>query len=122
MSRVAIVAGGRHYIMKDGDLDLLKMYFFKYGIDTVYSGHCLTGADPIGEQAAIECDLHLFCYPADWTHLGLKAGPVRNNAMAEKAVKVSKDGQPICILFPGGSGTISMERCAISHGLMVIHV
>ena len=51
---------------------------------------------------------------ANWEKYGKMAGPVRNRAMAKNA--------DIVILLPGGRGTTSMRKEAVSHGLIVIDI
>lgn len=41
------------------------------------------GADMLGEQYAIEYNLPLKIFPADWDKHGRAAGPIRNKQMAE---------------------------------------
>lgn len=43
------------------------------------------GADTLGEQYAKERGYKIKEFPADWTGLGRKAGPLRNEQMAEYA-------------------------------------
>lgn len=41
------------------------------------------GADAMGEQYAVEYNIPLKIYPADWEKHGRAAGPIRNRHMAE---------------------------------------
>jgi hypothetical protein len=54
-------------------------------ITEVVSGKEPNGADALGERWAKEHDIPIKDFPADWDHLGLVAGPIRNTAMAEYA-------------------------------------
>lgn len=53
-------------------------------ISEVVSGGA-RGADAMGERYAIEFNLPLKIYPADWNKHGRAAGPIRNQHMAEYA-------------------------------------
>lgn len=44
---------------------------------------CARGADKIGEKYALEHDVNLYKFPANWSKYGKSAGFVRNNEMAE---------------------------------------
>ncbi len=99
-----IIAGSRTF----NNYDLLKeqMDFLlsnKTNIEIV-SGTA-AGADLLGEQYAEEKGYKLIKFPADWS-LGKKAGPIRNQQMAEYA--------EACVVFWDGKsrGTQSMINCA----------
>lgn len=101
-----VIAGGRHYVFSDQDIKDLT----KFNIAKVISGGA-TGADQEGEKWATERGIPIEVFPANWKKYGRKAGPLRNRQMAEHADAV--------ILFPGGSGTRSMEKEAIDRGLPI---
>ena len=44
---------------------------------------CARGADKIGEQYALEHNVTLYKFPAEWNKYGKSAGFVRNNQMAD---------------------------------------
>ena len=50
----------------------------------IVSGHA-SGADALGEHYALERDLQLETYTADWKAHGRAAGPIRNAQMASVA-------------------------------------
>ena len=56
---------------------------------------CANGADRLGERYAMEHNLAIERYPADWYQYGKSAGPRRNAQMAKAAdaVLVFWDGQ-----------------------------
>ena len=56
----------------------------KLTITTVLSGGA-RGVDSLGEKWAEHRKLSLERYPADWASYGLAAGPLRNQAMVDKA-------------------------------------
>lgn len=76
-----IIAGTRTF----EDYDYLKEIIDKYkdSIDTIISGTA-RGADSLGERYAIENNIKLEKYPADWNKYGKSAGYKRNELMAEK--------------------------------------
>ena len=51
---------------------------------TIVSG-AARGADTLGEQYAAERGLDVIRFPADWKKFGRRAGPIRNEQMAEAA-------------------------------------
>ena len=77
----------------------------------VVSG-CASGADRLGEVVATELGLPIARFPALWALFGNQAGPMRNREMAKYA--------DACLLLPGGRGTLSMKRYALSFGLQVL--
>lgn len=107
----AVIAGGRDYHGTPEAYKWLRDALIENEVTKVLSGHC-TGADFIGEQAAVGMDLELELFPADWLKFGRAAGPMRNQLMAALA--------DICILFPGGRGTADMERRARKEGCKII--
>lgn len=52
-------------------------------------------------------------FPADWKRFRLRAGPLRNQQMADA-------GADACLAFPGGGGTADMVRRARAAGIPVI--
>lgn len=75
-----IVAGTRTF----EDYDFLKKVLSEpeYNITELVSGRS-KGADQLGERYAKENNIPLKLFPADWENLGRKAGPIRNEQMAE---------------------------------------
>ena len=80
-----IVAGSRDFT----DYELLKRQVNYYrahkGIITEIVSGGARGADMLGEQYAIEFNLPLKIFPADWDKHGRAAGPIRNRQMADYA-------------------------------------
>lgn len=105
-----IICGGRSYKLTEADRIYLDIWREHYNITEIVSGGC-SGADWGGEQWAKQCGLKITRFPANWTE-GKRAGPVRNQAMAEYA--------DCCAVFPGGKGTADMERRAKAEGLIII--
>lgn len=114
-----IIAGGRNF--KDYDLLEKSVFFFikEYGgIGEIVSGCQVTtdkktgekyGADYLGERFAAKFEIPVERFPADWSHLGRRAGYERNKKMAEYASH--------CICFWDGKsrGTGMMISLAKKH-------
>jgi len=107
-----IVAGGRdfnNYELLKEKLDKLHRHF---GGFEVVSGKA-RGADSLGERYALENNLPIAEFPADWDKHGKKAGFLRNADMADYA-----DG---CIVFWDGvsKGTQHMINLAKEKGIQL---
>lgn len=102
-----IIAGGRNYHLTAEDFNWLDSI---PDITEVVSGGC-KGADAGGEAWATLRKIPIKRFNADWVKHGKAAGPLRNRQMAQYADAV--------ILFPGGRGTESMYREAISAQLRI---
>lgn len=101
-----ILAGGRHYRFDDMDWERLRLL---NPTEIVCGG--ATGADECGRQWAIDREIPVKTFPADWAKHRRAAGPIRNRQMAEYADAVA--------LFPGGKGTESMYNEAVKAGLTI---
>lgn len=96
-----VVAGGRDYSLTQADRTWLLELCRRHKVTEIVSGGA-RGADRGGEECAELFGLALTVFPADWKTHGRGAGPIRNRQMAEYTNLVA--------LFPGGSGTRSMQR------------
>ena len=112
MSRM-IICGGRDRHLTDGDRVMLDIWHRVLGITEIVSGGA-RGVDADGKAWAIARGLPVKEFLAFWDIHGKKAGPLRNEQMAEYA------SGGYCAVFPGGRGTSDMERRARKHGLMVL--
>jgi hypothetical protein len=83
---------------------------------TSMSWRHVVGGDVFGEWFAAAWWVDVRPFHADWTKHGQSAGPIRNREMARHAVEVPGS---MCVLFPGGVGTASMEKEARAAGLEV---
>lgn len=106
-----IVCGGRdfnNYDLLKYNLDGIKT---KYGISEIISGGS-KGTDALGERYALEYQIQLRVFKADWQNEGKKAGPIRNLKMAKYATA--------CIAFWDGKskGTKDMIKKAIEFELV----
>lgn len=102
-----IIAGGRDQHLSERDLELLNDLL---PVDEVVSGGA-TGVDTDGEAWAKSHGIPVKRFPADWKRLGLMAGPLRNEEMAEYATHLA--------VFLGGRGTQDMYFQARIFGLTI---
>ena len=81
-----IIAGGRGFV----DYELLEQKVDEILKDikepVIISGGA-RGADTLGEKYALEHGMRLVRFPADWKKYGKRAGYLRNQEMAEYAMK-----------------------------------
>lgn len=106
-----IIAGSRTITSGDHVDAAIKACGFQ--ITRVLSG-CANGVDRLGENWAAANYISLDLFPADWERLGRRAGPVRNQKMAENA-----DALIAVMVRAGSSGTKDMIRRAKRAGLRV---
>ena len=105
-----IIAGGRN--ITDYELVWHAIDAAGFEITEVVSG-AARGVDELGEQYALEYDLPVRRFPADWNAHGKMAGPLRNGAMAQYA-------DALILIWDGASrGSASMLRCAQREKLKV---
>lgn len=105
-----IIAGGRDYHNYDTLLEAIAEC--NWQITEVVSGGA-KGVDALGEAYAVDKNLPLHIYAADWETHGRAAGPIRNRKMAENAVA-------LIALWDGRSkGTKNMIETATKKGLLV---
>lgn len=105
-----IIAGGRSYKFTPEDIAALDALAGTINPTEIVSGGA-PGADSEGEKWAKAHGLPVHRFPANWRTLGIAAGPVRNQQMAEYADAL--------IVFPGGRGTADMIRRAKQAGLKI---
>ncbi len=108
-----IIAGGRDF---DNYWDLKNNLNLLYPFDDdhieIVSGGS-TGADALGKQFAQEFHIPINEFPANWSRHGKKAGPIRNQHMAEYA-------DALVAFWNGKSrGTRNMITEALKNGLEV---
>ena len=120
MSHV-IIAGGRDLPWDEAYrlvASACREWARKYGpITCVLSGVCRTGIDQAGESWAGYNRVPIRRFPAAWKEFGRKAGPLRNQQMADS---LPSDGGLIAIR--GGRGTDDMVRRARAKGVYVLEV
>ena len=92
-----LVCGGRDY----SDAKGVKTILDEYKIDLIIQGGA-TGADRLAYDYAVENNIEVETYMADWKKHKKAAGPIRNKQMLV-------EGKPdLVIAFPGGKGTQNM--------------
>lgn len=105
-----IIAGSRTVKRKFTVLD--AMNFCGWDITEVVSGGA-DGVDKIGEALAIDSNIPVKRFPADWSQYGKAAGPIRNRQMAAYA-------DALIAVWDGKSrGTANMIKEAKKAGLTV---
>jgi hypothetical protein len=77
-----VIAGSRN--IEDYQELLLAISSSPFLVTEVVSGHA-NGVDRMGERYALENNLALTLYPANWEEYGRKAGMIRNSKMADYA-------------------------------------
>ncbi len=109
-----IVTGGRDYQDKDYVFKVLSAIHNRTPITVLVHGGA-TGADNLADLWAkansVPREVHKVT-KEDWNRLGRRAGPLRNQKMAEL-------GADLLVSFPGGSGTADMIRQAKAKGIEV---
>lgn len=71
------------------------------------------GADTLADEWARDHKIKPEPFPADWTRLRGRAGPIRN-------AKMLAEGKPdLVVAFPGGKGTADMVKKARAAGVPV---
>lgn len=109
-----IVCGGRNYDRRKMVFSTLSAIHQRYVIVKLKHGGC-SGADALADEWARKNNVQVEVFEALWKQEGNAAGPTRNKRMAES-------GADLCIVFPGGSGTSNMVRCAVEFKIPVINV
>ena len=83
-----------------------------FEISCVLSG-AAAGVDALGERFALEHNIPIERFPADWKRFGRAAGPVRNRILAQHAKAL------IALMHPNSTGTRNMIQTAHQAGLKV---
>lgn len=105
-----IIAGGRYITDYQLVIDAVRLSGFV--ITEVVSGGA-SGVDALGEKWAIEHSVPVKKFPANWEKFGKKAGPLRNEQMADCA-------DALIAVWDGLSrGTLNMIENADRRGLKV---
>ncbi len=118
--KIVIVCGGRSY----ADRETVYRVLDKVAPDVVVHGACgveadesdwwkMRGADAKADDWAIERGKKYHRRPAAWKRLGRKAGPIRNQQMADEFPTAE------VVAFPGGDGTANMVSIARKAGMTV---
>lgn len=106
-----LVCGGRDW----DDWESVYRELDKRSPTMVINGGAM-GADQNARMWARDKNVPCVTLEADWTRLGRRAGPIRNQAMLDEL-------RPDLVLaFPGGRGTADMVRRARKAGVEVVEV
>jgi len=108
---VVLVCGGRKFTDADTVDRWLSMLRTRPTL-VVHGG--AGGADTLAHMWAKLNGVEARPYPADWTKLGPRAGPVRNQQMLDA------EKPDLVLAFEGGRGTADMVRRARAAGVPVI--
>lgn len=101
---IVIVCGGRDYTDQDHLFKYLIKFHAKHSIDKLIEGGA-SGADTLARRWAELCHIPFTEIKADWKRHGPRAGPLRNEKMADMLPDA-------VIAFPGGRGTANMKMIA----------
>ncbi len=110
-----IICGSRHWrdeVTIHAEIDRLLA---RYGSELVIIQGGASGADAIATIYAMDKDVKVCSYNADWKLYGKRAGPIRNQRMIDEG---KPDG--VVAFDMGGTGTADMMRRAKDAGLPVI--
>lgn len=115
MGEKALICGGRTFDRWSELQRVLADRHAERPFSLIISGGA-PGADRMAEKWANIHHIPLCVFPPNWTHLGKRAGPIRNGWMLEF-------GRPdVVIAFPGGHGTLDMMSQARAAGCPVIAI
>ena len=112
-----VVTGGRNF----ADAKLVDETLTACGPTVVVQGGC-TGADELARLWAKRNVIPCLTVWADWDRLGKSAGPRRNTAMLNLALRSAGANGVRVVAFPGNAGTAHCCEQAESKGLKVIRV
>lgn len=106
-----LVTGGCDYSDKNLLYVALDFVHHKHIITKLLQGGA-TGADFHAANWALDRNVNVRTFPADWETQGAKAGPLRNQAMVDER-------PDLVVAFPGGKGTSDCKRRAKAAGIRV---
>ena len=112
----AVISGGRDVHITAEGFETLYKIFAVYNITTIANGMA-RGVDTDAYQAAKNCGIDIFEFPAEWDKYGKSAGHRRNRQMLDF---IGPGG--ILIVFDGGNGTKGIEEEAIKRNMAVIRL
>ena len=117
-----IVCGGRHFDRYDIIEKVLNEVLSTCDDKEIeiVSGHC-EGADALGECYAVEHEVKLKIFPADWKKYGRSAGPIRNKQMIDYIIKLDKK-LVVAFVSENSRGTKNTIKLAEKQGVPVIEI
>lgn len=109
-----IVTGSRNFADHEGLAHALEQVLAQFGPFILVHGDCPTGADRMADEWAVDHQLLVHRFPADWAALGKAAGPTRNSQMVNS-------GAVLVVAFPHAHspGTRDCVRKAKAAGINV---
>lgn len=109
-----IVCGDREYSDYEVFKSQLSQVLAEYENVTLVSGHA-KGVDTMAERYALEKNIPIKVFPAEWKKYGKSAGPIRNATMLKYALEQTA----IVVAFWNGSsrGTGNMLKQAKGAGV-----
>lgn len=114
---VVVITGSRDWT------DAEAIHAVMAGADFLIVGDCPTGADAIALAYAKANDIMYAVLVADWKKHGNKAGPIRNQAMVDRALLERDEGMEVrCYAFPlpGSLGTVDCANRMRKAGFVVV--
>lgn len=111
--RVVCITGSRNWT------ELRPIQLAMLGADLVVHGGA-TGADAIAHSAALGMEIDTLVMHAKWHEFGKRAGPERNERMADYAQRRRNEGDDVeCFAFPMGEarGTRDCIARMRAHGI-----
>jgi hypothetical protein len=101
-----VIAGCRDYADYNEAKCFIDECLLNINEDIVILSGCANGADKLGERYAVENNLGIERYPAQWERFGRAAGPIRNKTMVENSDLI------ICFWDSKSRGTKSLLSLA----------
>lgn len=108
-----LICGGRNYDEAKRVGRALRELHERRPIACIVQGGA-RGADSLGRVWAERNGIPAFECRAQWSRLGKKAGPIRNEWMLDHFKP------DLVVAFPGGTGTQHMIRLALGRGVEVL--
>jgi predicted Rossmann-fold nucleotide-binding protein len=110
--KAVIVAGGRNFVPEPEHYIWLQEQLRYQMANLVITGG-QSGADAFGHSVAVQMGIRCLIVPARWSRYGDRAGPIRNEEMADRG--------KLLIAFPGGDGTKNMCDIMIKQKKKIIY-
>lgn len=102
---VIVITGGRRWKDEDFVYQRLNLVDSTFPIKAMVNGMAPDGVDKFAYDWAIDRDIPVREFPADWETHGESAGPRRNQEMIDENHDID-----LGLVFPGHTGTIDMAR------------
>ena len=106
-----LICGSRRFNDYEFFKEKIDRFIFCKKIDEIISGGA-TGADTLAERYAIENNIPVNVFVADWKGLGKKAGPIRNSQMLEYLLETKGEHLVLAFVDSQCKGTWDMVNKA----------